>query len=102
MSNSTEFETALKTWIEGATKIYNDHMAQVFPTLPLESLELRKGRKYVKVVKGGSAFAFIDITNGNVLKPANWKSPAKKVRGNIFDSKNGLGTMSAYGPAYLR
>ena len=51
---------------------------------------------------GGSAYCFVDRTNGDVLKAASWKAPAKHARGNIFDDSNGLKFMSAYGAAYLR
>lgn len=49
-----------------------------------------------------SAHTFVDTTNGDVLKPASWKTPAKHARGNILDEHNGLRYMSSYGPAYLR
>ena len=48
-----------------------------------------------------SAWAFIDSTNGDVLKPASWKAPAKHARGNIF-AENPVANVSPYGPAYLR
>jgi hypothetical protein len=41
---------------------------------------------------GRSAFGFIDKTNGNVLKPADWKGPAKNFcHGNIRDENKGCG-----------
>jgi hypothetical protein len=40
------------------------------------------------------------MTNGDVLKPASWKAPAKGARGNIFDEHNGLNRMTEYGPEY--
>lgn len=80
-----------------------------------ETLHMQHGPKFVKVVStrneggqhllssgGGRVHSFINKTNGDVLKPASWKAPAKHARGNIFDEKNGLGSMGPYGPAYLR
>jgi hypothetical protein len=49
-----------------------------------------------------SVFCFIDMTNGNVLKSAGWKTPAKGARGNIFDEHNGLARITAYGTEYNR
>ena len=49
-----------------------------------------------------SAWAFIDRSTGDVLKPATYKAPAKHARGNIFDPQNGMSSMGPYGPAYLR
>jgi hypothetical protein len=109
------FERHLRTWLEGAQKLVDDdwnRSGYTHAKSPL--LSLVPGKRYVKVIRqdrdpegkvrhpGGSAHAFIDATNGDVLKPASWKAPAKHARGNIYDAKNGLGTMSAYGPNYLR
>lgn len=60
------------------------------------------GSRYVKVVRKGSVHCFVDKRNGDVLKAASWRAPAKHARGNIFDNSNGLKYMGPYGPAYLR
>src|SRR4249919_2686324 len=54
-----------------------------------------KGRKYLKVVDsrptdggplaGGSVHAFIEISTGNVYKPAGWAKPADHVRFSLTD-----------------
>jgi len=90
-------------------------MTQNYPNNPKEVLVAEFGTRYIKINKVSedkdpatgkpnscSAWAFIDRSNGDVLKPANWKAPAKGARGNIFDESNGLKTMGPYGPAYLR
>lgn len=80
-------------------------------------LEEQPGKRYIRIVKGTaiagtgtqlahkdlswSAYCFIDKTNGNVLKAAGWKAPAKHARGNIFDSSNGVDAVTAYGARYL-
>ncbi len=51
---------------------------------------------------GGSAWAFLNTENGDVLKPASFKAPAKHARGNIYDAHGGMGTVGVYGPAYMR
>jgi len=42
-------------------------------------------------------FCFIDLTNGNVLRPDGWKRPNLKVKnsiqGNIYDDQRGCGLM---------
>ena len=50
--------------------------------------------------KQGSIFAFIDMTNGDILKPASAKIPAKGARGNVFDDDYGTQYSTVYGPAY--
>jgi len=55
----------------------------------LESMKLTKGSKYAKVHINGSVHSFVDLTNGNVLKPASWRAPAKHARGNILSEHGG-------------
>jgi hypothetical protein len=67
------------------------------------------GKKYVRIVRhdtfegkareGGSAFCFLDIETGAILKSASWATPAKGNRGNIA---NGAADLTAYGAVYLR
>tara|TARA_R110000824_G_scaffold393211_1_gene592071 strand:- start:548 stop:865 length:318 start_codon:yes stop_codon:yes gene_type:complete len=50
------------------------------------------GRKYIKIIRDGGAFAFIvkkdfeQFKEGDVLFVANWKTPAlNQARGNVLD-----------------
>jgi len=58
--------------------------------------------KYLRVVRDRSAWAFVDKTTGDILKPASWAAPAKHARGNIFDQAGGMAHIGPYGPNYLR
>jgi hypothetical protein len=69
-----------------------------------------KGKRYYRITNTNtfqgqegqtSAWAFIDKTNGDILKPASWRAPAKHARANIFD-KSSWRNIGPYGPAYLR
>lgn len=94
------FEAALDRWLEGAQAIVN--ASRTFVKGPLS---LKRGKRYVRVIKTTSyreVYAFIDTANGDVLKPASWRTPAKHARGNIFDSNGSLGSLNGHGPAYLR
>ncbi len=117
MSDHDTFDAKLATFVAGAQAIIDadverqvddapDYQAADIEELLKRTLSTEHGRRYVRVVVSDkvqrSAFCFVDKTNGNVLKPASWKSPAKHARGNIFDDNNGLGLMGPYGPAYLR
>jgi hypothetical protein len=103
-----DFETALASFMKGAQEIINKYWKEVAFKGEPHKLELERGKKYIRIVQvdsanvSRSAWGFIDTTNGDVLKAAGWKIPAKKARGNIFDSSNGLKTIGPYGPAYLR
>jgi hypothetical protein len=66
------------------------------------------GQHYVRIFvnnydnKGGrTVFCFIDLTNGDVLRPAGWKRPNLKlknpIQGSVYDEHNGSGWMRAAG-----
>lgn len=61
------------------------------------------GKKYARIVKESfgsrSAYCFVDMTTGDILKAAGWKVPAKGIRGNI---RNGAADVGEYGAAYMR
>ena len=73
------------------------------------SVHVRSGRKFDKVVTGSSVWGFIAKTNGvlkgipyfvgDVFKAAGWRAPAKHVRGSIFSSETNW--FSWTGPRYL-
>jgi len=93
-------------------ELIDDYMKDKFPSLPREFLIIEKGRRYARIVKTNhidrneastcSAWAFIDLTNGDILKPATYKAPAKHARGNINDDAQGMKHVDSYGPAYLK
>ncbi len=100
------FQQKLESWIAGAQKVIDAAYGDQAPTLIQEI-----GKRYIRIVRSRkvngqvverSAYAFIDTTNGNVLKPDGWKGPAKHARGNILDEKNGLGMVGPYGMESLR
>lgn len=96
-----DFEKALEEWLAGAQRIIDEYTAANFKNLLPDKLTIVRGKRYIKVIRDHSVFAFID-KNGDVLKPASWATPAKHARGNLFDETKGLGSMGPYGPAYLR
>lgn len=101
------FVAALKAKVEAQHR-------QDWPTCDLNwgSIEHTGGTKYARIVAtrpksdGGSAYCFIDLTNGNILKPASWKAAnTKHARGNIRvgNAENWWnGALNVYGAAYLR
>lgn len=124
-SPNANFDAAFQTWMTGAQKVIDDHwIAQKFTHAQSPVLVAKHGTRYIIVQRidrdkegnlqsdRGSAHSFIDKLGGkiegapssigDVLKPDGWKKPARHARGNIFDAKNGLGSMGPYGPAYLK
>ena len=81
------------------------------------SIEMEFGTKFVRFVsapkKGQkTSYLFVALVDGetkalgpwkqgDVLKCATWKQPAKHSRGNIFDTDKGMKYIGVYGPQYL-
>lgn len=101
----SNFDDALWKFVKGVQKIVNDAFTK-YENLTAPTIEIEMGKRYVKVVKvdpngGRSVWGFVDKTNGDILKAASWKAPAKHARGNIF-SENPFKGMSWTGPYYLK
>lgn len=98
----------LTAWLKMAQKVVSDYMEKTFPTLPPKILSVEKGKKNARIVVssngiGGShrsAYCFIDLTTGDILKTETWKKPAKHPRGNIF-AENPVAGINHHGANYL-
>jgi len=105
---TTEFLVRLERFLRGAQAAVDRDRNARFPTLPpLVLVPDPPGRRFIRIVaqrgdEDRHVWAFIDVTNGDVLKAESWRKPAKHARGNLFDPTGGLGRVNAYGPAYLR
>lgn len=82
------FDEALANFVNVVQQMQNEHFQQNLPNLKPPTITLDHGRRYIKVVSnrslgGKSVYCFID-KNGDILKSASWKAPAKGVRGNIY------------------
>ena len=65
------------------------------------------GQRYCRIVKRrtpteASCHSFIDMTNGDVLKSASWKAPAKHARGSVHDADGGASACDGFGANSLR
>lgn len=114
--NTSNLDEHLQSFFKGCQAIYNkgsiesiERFNQSNPgktPLPLnfhdKEWSLSIGKRYAKIICEGSAFCFVDLTTGDVLKSASWSAPAKGSRGNIFDIHNGLKRIRRYGPEYNR
>lgn len=87
--------------------LYDKNYAASYANLLSPRIEAPEGgRKYQRVVVTqryennpngvldgqSSVYCFIDLNTGDILKAAGWNSPAKGVRGNIFNENCDVGT----------
>ena len=81
-----DFAVALEDYLNGGQ---NPLLAQ--------KVEIITGKKFAKIAvgyvsnEGRSVYCFIDLSNGDILKAAGWKSPAKGKRGSIFNEGYDIG-----------
>lgn len=100
MSNKN-FEVVLNEFFVKLRDRDNEYMATKFSNLPLNDWDLTFGKRFVKIVRDRSVYAFVEIGSGDIYMPASWSAPAKHVRGNIF-SDDPLACTGIYGVNYLR
>ena len=80
------FEEALSNFVSVVQQMQDDHYQKNLSNLPIPKIRAEHGKRYVKIIKAGSqntVYCFID-KNGDILKAASWRAPAKGVRGNIY------------------
>jgi hypothetical protein len=83
------------------------HIAKNYKNLPPEFISIEPGKKNARIVRHSkdnstrSAYGFISLENGDLLKAAGWTAPAKHARGNILND-NPLNGCGPYGMTYLK
>lgn len=97
----------LDLFLKALQEKQDQRMDESYPSLNKPRYYAERGSRYIRIVRdenGGSrsAFCFIDSQNGDILKAAGWKAPAKHARGNIMTDTHGIERLGPYGPAYLR
>lgn len=109
MADFTEdqFRAALDHFLASVQRLVDEYYARSLPTLTPHKIGAEVGRRYVRIYKvdspgNRSAYAFVDMTNGDILKSASWKSPVPGARGNIFDEASWKEWLTPYGTARAR
>ena len=99
--------TQVNIYIAELQEEKNKHFAENYNNLTPPVYTMDIGRRYIRIVENGTGnstsknvHSFIDSTNGDVLKAASWKAPAKHPRGNVFSEKNGAEGRSVWGANY--
>jgi hypothetical protein len=102
----------VKAFANRISVMIRKHYFEHYPSLLAPTIIISWGRRYAKLVtthadthgkRGGqqSAYGFVDMTNGSILKAASWKQPAKHARGNIFGHDKGMNCCNIHGIRYL-
>jgi hypothetical protein len=118
MTNENEFDLKLREYIDKLSFKTAEHYRTQFPTLPPERIEVIDGSQFVKIIKVGQwqrhVYCFIvrrdnetkslgKVKQGDLMKPASWKTPAKHARGNIIeDCDKAIENSGPYGVVYLK
>lgn len=104
-----DFYHNFRLYVFGCQAIYDKDFAdRGYSEFQRQKLSYKFGKKYAKVISerkeggGGSVHSFVNMLNGDVLKPAGSKAPAKHARGNIYSKGHGCELMTPYGPHYLK
>lgn len=87
--------TKFEIWLEKVNKERKEYWETNFTHKTYEPLKVEKGRKYIKLIDDMTVWGFVSmvdgfnkgvvVNKGDLLMPANWSSPAKHSRGNIFE-----------------
>ena len=91
MNVSNELATALIGLKDVIVADYARFLKEIDGSKDKFGIEFEAGSKYVKIVSisgGGSrsVHCFVEKANGNILRAASWKAPARNfIRGNVFD-----------------
>jgi len=99
----------VNNFIETVQNLVTEDTVTNYSSLTPAVISVTEGGKYFKVISGGSCWGFISkydghfkgipIKVGDLMKGANWSSPAKHSRGNILD---GTASYGVHGPTYLK
>ena len=93
---------SLQLYVDRLDAAYHGYMTKNFPTLDIPRCEVKKGRRFAKIVRGGSVYAFVEIETGDIYMAASYKTPAKHIRGSLYDQSGGMDCSGPNGIKSLR
>ena len=89
VDNKDDYSTALTKMIDRIDEQYGKYYSKTLTNLTYSPVEVKSGRRFDKLIQGGSVYCFVEKNTGNVYKPASWKAPYLKgmnsIRGSIYD-----------------
>jgi hypothetical protein len=102
-------KSAIETFAKAIEQLIAEHVRAHYEYVTPGTIEIDWGRRYARIVRRGDnggpdsrcVHCFVDTTNGDVLKAASWKGPAKGIRGNVL-SGDRMGSVTPNGTVYWR
>lgn len=95
-------------WLDKVNKKRQEYWDKTYTYKEYTPLKKEKGRKYMKLIDDTTVWGFVSMVDGmnkgvevkvgDLLMAANWSTPAKHSRGNIFE---GTDSWDYFGPSYL-
>jgi hypothetical protein len=90
--NKDDYSTALTKMIHRIDEQYGEYYEKTLPNSTYTPITINKGRRFDKLVQGGSVYCFVEKSTGDVYKSQTWKQPYTKgnncVRGSIYDTSS--------------
>ena len=89
MDNKDKYSKAMSEFMGRIDEQYGEYYRKTLTALKYEPIRVNRGRRFDKLIQGGSVYCFVEKNTGNVYKAASWKAPYTKgdncVRGSIYD-----------------
>jgi len=90
--NKDDYSTALMKMIHRIDEQYGEYYRKTLTNSTYTPITINKGRRFDKLVQGGSVYCFVEKSTGDVYKSQTWKQPYTKgnncVRGSIYDTSS--------------
>ena len=89
MDNKDKYSKAMSEFMGRIDEQYGEYYEKTLTALKYEPIRVNRGRRFDKLIQGGSVYCFVEKNTGNVYKAASWKAPYTKgnnpIRGSIYD-----------------
>ena len=89
MDNKDKYSKAMSEFMGRIDEQYGEYYRKTLTALKYEPIRVNRGRRFDKLIQGGSVYCFVEKNTGNVYKAASWKAPYLKgmnsIRGSIYD-----------------
>lgn len=82
-SFSTALKSAVEIYAQEIKTAHDQWMTEHCPNVQKSEIEIQYLQKRIRINLGTSVFCFVEA-NGDIMKAAGYKAPAKGARGNVY------------------